>query len=67
MTSQSFDFNDKFINGMYVKVLKSRFVETESDNVFKFRGLTGKIYPNDTNLEETLKDDWITIEDLPFK
>ena len=43
----SLNENDPFLKGMFVRVLKSRLVETGSEMMFKFRGLTGKIYPND--------------------
>ena len=48
---------DPFLKGMFVRVLKSRLVETGSEMMFKYRGLTGKIYPNDeeTNLDV---EDW---------
>ena len=55
--SQVIGLNDGFLKGMFVRVLKSRIVETGSEMMFKFRGLTGKIYPNDkeTGLDV---DDW---------
>lgn len=48
---------DPFLKGMFVRVLKSRIVETGSEMMFKFRGLTGKIYPNDTETGLDV-DDW---------
>lgn len=53
----SINKNDRFLKGMFVRVLKSRIVETGSEMMFEFRGLTGKIYPNDkeTGLDV---DDW---------
>ena len=53
---------DPFIKGMYVRVLKSRIIETGSEEMFKFRGLTGRIYPNDTEGTILASEDW---EDLP--
>ena len=49
---------DNFLKGMYLKVLKSRIVETGSEGMFEFRGLTGKIYPNDPDETEFNCDDW---------
>ena len=55
---------DPFLKGMFLRILKSRLVETGSEMMFKFRGLTGKIYPNDegTGLDV---DDWNKPLDLP--
>ena len=50
--------NDPFLKGMFVRVLKSRVVETGAEEMFKFRGLTGKIYPNDTDSEVLSVEDW---------
>lgn len=48
--------NDPFLKGMYLRILKSRIVETGSEEMFKFRGLTGKIYPNDTEGDLSVED-----------
>lgn len=55
--SQQIGLDDPFLKGMYLRVLKSRVVETGAEEMFKYRGLTGKIYPNDkgTGLDV---DDW---------
>ena len=45
--SDLISLDDPFLKGMFVRVLKSRLVETGSEMMFRFRGLTGKIYPND--------------------
>ena len=50
--------NDPFLKGMYLRILKSRIVETGSEEMFKFRGLTGKIYPNDSEEEVLRVEDW---------
>lgn len=47
-----------YIKGMYLRVLKSRTSETGSECMFKFRGLTGKIYPNDKDETSIMDDDW---------
>lgn len=53
---------DSYLRGMFLRVLKSRIVETGSDEMFSFRGLTGKVYPNDPDLIEgegvLSRDDW---------
>ena len=49
---------DPFLKGMFLRVLKSRIVETGSEEMFKFRGLTGKIYPNDPDLTLLSSNDW---------
>lgn len=46
MKSQQISLRDPFLKGMYLKVLKSRIVETGASEMFDFRGLTGRIYPN---------------------
>lgn len=53
----SLNENDPFLKGMFVKVLKSRLVERGSEMMFKYRGLTGKIYPNDKETGLSV-DDW---------
>lgn len=66
--------NDPFLKGMFVRVLKSRLTESGSEIMFEFRGLTGKIYPNDPELKEALVEDWnrpdpslpIDDDDLPM-
>lgn len=50
--------SDPFLKGMFVRTLKSRLVEAGSEELFKFRGLTGKIYPNDPEEQTLLVDDW---------
>lgn len=55
--SEVLRMDDPFLRGMYLRVLKSRLVETGSEMMFKFRGLTGKIYPNDTETGLSV-DDW---------
>ena len=52
--------------GLYVKVLKSRVVETGAEEVLRFRGLTGKIYPNDDKEQEIKSEDWEDSNDLPL-
>ena len=64
--NENLKYRDPFLRGMYVKVLKSRFVETGSEQVLSFRGLTGKIYPNDEQEREILSEDWENSNDLPF-
>jgi hypothetical protein len=64
--SDEINLRDKWEKGMYVRVLKSRFVETGADEMFRFRGLTGKIYSNDTNEKEINSEDWENTNDLPF-
>ena len=64
--NENLKYKDPFLRGMYVKVLKSRFVETGSEQVLSFRGLTGKIYPNDEQEREILSEDWENSNDLPF-
>ena len=56
--SEAMKLKDPFLKGMFVRVLKSRFVETGSEEMFEFRGLTGRIYPNDPELNDILLDDW---------
>ena len=51
--------------GMYIRVLKSRYVETGAEEMFRFRGLTGKIYSNDSNETQINSDDWDNNDDLP--
>lgn len=70
--SQTMNLSDPFVKGMFVKVLKSRIVETGSEGLFKYRGLTGKIYPNDDNETGLSVEDWEIEnkldlnEDLPY-
>jgi len=64
--NEELKYRDPFLRGMYIKVLKSRFVETGSEQVLSFRGLTGKIYPNDEQEREILSEDWENSNDLPF-
>ena len=54
--SQLLGMNDPFLKGMFVRVLKSRLVETGSEMLFSFRGLTGKIYPNDKETGLSVED-----------
>lgn len=56
--SQLMGLNDPFLKGMFVRSLKSRLIESGSEEMFKFRGLTGKIYPNDPQDEKQLVEDW---------
>ena len=51
LKSGQISLRDPFLKGMYLRVLKSRIVETGSEEMFDFRGLTGKIYPNDPDEE----------------
>lgn len=57
---------DGWEKGLYVKVLKSRVVETGAEDVLRFRGLTGKIYPNDDKEQEINSEDWEDTNDLPL-
>ena len=63
--SDDINFNDRWEKGMYVRVLKSRYVETGAEEMFRFRGLTGKIYSNDSNETQINSDDWDNDDDLP--
>ena len=56
--SQMMSFEDPFLSGMFVRVLKSRLVETGSEMMFRYRGLTGKIYPNDSEGKYLSVEDW---------
>ena len=56
--SQTMGFSDPFLKGMFVRSLKSRLIESGSEEMFKFRGLTGKIYPNDEEEKDRLVEDW---------
>ena len=64
--SESINIADRWEKGLYIKVLKSRFVETGAEEVLRLRGVTGKIYPNDTNETEINSEDWENKYDLPF-
>ena len=64
--NEELKYRDPYLRGMYVKVLKSRFVETGSEQLLEYRGITGKIYPNDEQETEILSEDWNNANDLPF-
>ena len=64
--SDRINLADHWEKGLYVKVLKSRVVETGAEDVLRFRGLTGKIYPNDNNEQEINSEDWEDTNDLPL-
>ena len=64
--SDRINLADHWEKGLYVKVLKSRVVETGAEDVLRFRGLTGKIYPNDTTETEIDSEDWNKPNDLPL-
>lgn len=54
--SEKIKMTDPFLKGMFVRILKSRLVGTGSEMMFRFRGLTGKIYPNDKETELPVED-----------
>lgn len=56
--SQTLSLSDPFLKGMFIRVLKSRFVETGAEEMMRFRGLTGKIYPNDPEEETLSVEEW---------
>ena len=62
LKSEALNIKDPYLKGMFIRILKSRIVETGSEEMFVFRGLTGKIYPNDTE-ETTLHDGQNPVED----
>ena len=62
LKSEALNIKDPYLKGMFIRILKSRIVETGSEEMFVFRGLTGKIYPNDTE-ETTLHDGRNPVED----
>lgn len=64
--SDKINLSDSWEKGLYVKVLKSRVVETGAEEVIRFRGLTGKIYPNDETEQGIKTEDWEDTNDLPF-
>lgn len=64
--SNRINLDDRWEKGIYVKVLKSRVVETGAEDVLRFRGLTGKIYSNDENEQEINSEDWENSNDIPF-
>jgi len=64
--SNLINLDDRWEKGIYVKVLKSRVVETGAEDVLRFRGLTGKIYSNDENEQEINSEDWDNSNDIPF-
>lgn len=45
--SDTMGLDDPFLSGMFIRVLKSRIVETGSEDMFRYRGLTGKFSVND--------------------
>ena len=63
--SELMGMTDSFLSGMFLNVLKSRFVETGSEEMFKFRGLTGRIYPNDPELTDLSVEDWDRVPETP--
>lgn len=56
--SDEFRTRDPFLKGMFLRVLKSRIVETGAEGMFEYRGLTGKISPNDPDEKEISVNDW---------
>ena len=53
-------------NGICLGKILRHGYETGADEMFRFRGLTGKIYSNDTNEKEINSEDWENTNDLPF-
>jgi len=49
---------DPYLRGMYLRTLKTRIATTSSEMMFEFRGLNGKIYPNDTEEKDIILNDW---------
>lgn len=64
--SDKINLSDSWERGLYVKVLKSRVVETGAEEVIRLRGITGKIYPNDETEQGIKTEDWEDTNDLPF-